>query len=164
MNGQVPKITTPGHDRTGDAARMRQAVQGPVRVDRAPGALGGETAAWLGERVSDARPGLRSFRCEFEIDARTGTDRARHVPALVTLGEIASSDVGWTMAVEWRPGDATADLPVFTGRLNVGPGRLELVGYYTPPGGHRRTSDVAPLDTATEAAGRWFLRRVASVL
>ena len=31
--------------RKGDAARMRQAVQGPVRVERAPGALGGETAA-----------------------------------------------------------------------------------------------------------------------
>ena len=66
--------------------------------------------------------------------------------------------------MEWRSGDATAHLPIFTGQLDVGPGRLELVGYYTPPGGHRRTTDVAPLDTATEAAGRWFLRRVAAVL
>ncbi len=150
--------------RKGDAARMRQAVQGPVHVERAPGALGGETASWLGERVSDARPGMRSFRCDFEIDARTGTDRARHASALVTLGPVTPSDTGWTIVVEWRPGDATARLPVFTGQLSVGPGRLELVGYYTPPGGHRRTSDVAPLDTATEAAGRWFLRRVAAVL
>ncbi|HTS15537.1 MAG TPA: hypothetical protein VMH24_07700, partial [Candidatus Sulfotelmatobacter sp.] len=92
------------------------------------------------------------------------TDRARHASTLVTLGHVAPSDTGWTVVVEWRPGDATAHLPVFTGQLNVGPGRLELVGYYTPPGGHRRTSDVAPLDTATEAAGRWFLRRVAAVL
>jgi len=162
-------MSGPGSDqtglgRTGDAARMRQAVQGPVRVDRAPMALGGDTATWLGERVSDLRPGLRSFRCDFEIDARTGTDRARHASTLVTLGKITPSDVGWMMAVEWRPGDRAGDLPVFTGQLNVGPGRLELVGYYTPPGGHRRTSDVAPPDTATEAAGRWFLRRVASVL
>ncbi|HXR27875.1 MAG TPA: hypothetical protein VN771_08410 [Candidatus Baltobacteraceae bacterium] len=143
---------------------MRQAIQGPLHLERAPLALGAETAHWLGERVSDDRPGLRSFRCDFEIDARTGLDAARHASALVTLGQVAPTVTGWTMAVEWRSGSATAALPVFTGRLNVGPGRLELVGYYTPPGGHRRTSDVAPLNTTTEAAGRWFLRRVAAVL
>ena len=164
MSGQPPGSGPSSLAGTGDAARMRQAVQGPVHVERAPRALGSETATWLGERVSDQRPGLRSFRCDFEIDVRTGTDRARHVSALVTLGQVAPSEVGWMMAVEWRSGDTTADLPVFTGQLNVGPGRLELVGYYTPPGGHRRTSDVAPPDTATEVAGRWFLRRVASVL
>ncbi len=164
MSGQAPRSDPGSPGRTGDAARMRQAVQGPVHVDRAPSALGAETASWLGERVSDQRPGLRSFRCDFEIDARTGMDRARHTSALVTLGVVTPSDTGWTVTVDWRPGGETADLPIFTGRLNVGPGRIELVGYYTPPGGHRRTSDVAPPDSATEAAGRWFLRRVAAVL
>jgi hypothetical protein len=155
---------------------MRRAIQGPVHLDRAPAALGSETAAWLGERVSDDRPGMRSFRSDFEIDSRTGPSVVRHEAALVSLGPVEPADSGWIVQVEWRSDPvvgvdvaseargATADLPTFTGQLRLEAGRIELVGYYTPPGGHLRATDVAPPNSMTEAAGRWFLRRVAAVL
>lgn len=143
---------------------MRRAVQGPVHLDRVPSALGADTAAWLGDRVSDDRPGMRSFRCDFEIDSRTGPSAVRHESALVSLGQVVAAESGWTVPVEWRSGSATAELPTFTGQLRLESGRIELVGYYTPPGGHRRTTDVAPPNSMTEAAGRWFLRKVAAVL
>lgn len=164
MSDPVPRSASASPEGPGDAARMRRAVQGPVHLDRAQAALGSTTATWLGERVSDDRPGMRSFRCDFEIDSRTGPSTVRHEAALVSLGQVMPADTGWTVQVEWRSGSATADLPTFTGQLRLESGRIELVGYYTPPGGRLRATDVAPPNSMTEAAGRWFLRRVAAVL
>jgi hypothetical protein len=127
--------------------------------------LGRQDAKWLGERAPDPEPTVRLFLCDLELHTG-GSHRALfRKSALVGFGEPKRDGGGWVVPVEWHAATLAPLFPVFAGRLRIRPDRIELDGRYAPPGGKLGYMlDAALLGVAARGTGRWFLRKLASVL
>jgi len=148
-----------------DAAPLRLALAGQLRLAWVPKLFGLETAPWLGERAPDVRPGARTYRCDLDLQVGGDDHLILREAVLVTISAIVPAGPGWDVWIDWRAATAGSSFPVFAGKLRLRPGRLELSGYFSPPGGRvddRR--DVAALESAVRATGRWLLRTVGAML
>lgn len=144
---------------------MRLALAGPLRLAWVPKLFGLDTAPWLGERAPDVRAGARTYRCDLDLQVGGDDHIMLRESVLVTISAVTPVESGWDVWIDWRAAAVAPRFPVFAGLLRLRPGRLELTGYFSPPGGRvDRRADVAALDTVVRATGRWFLRTVGAVL
>ena len=85
--------------------------------------------------------------------------------AIVGLGEPRHDDATWIVPIEWFAATFAPLFPVFVGELRLQADRVGLHGSYVPPGATIGYAlDRALLGVAARGTGRWFLRKVASVL
>jgi hypothetical protein len=149
------------------AGVMKLYVAVPARVDlsRVAAVLGLPDADWLGPRISEEASEIRRYSCDLEL--RVGPDRRAtfRKSAIVGLGIPARANGTWAVPIEWRAATLAPLFPVFAGLLRVHEERIELDGYYAPPGGAiGYVLDRAILHIVAQGTGRWFLEKVVSAL
>jgi hypothetical protein len=136
-----------------------------IDLERVSTVLGGHEAAWLGERVAGTAPDVRCFLGDLELHPQGVGPLLFRKSALVGLGPIRRTADGWLMPIDWRAASLAPLFPVFAGTLQLRPDRLELDGYYAPPGGELgQLADQALLRRAAGWTARWLIRRIAAQL
>lgn len=149
----------------GGSARLNVSLGTTVRLDRVMTTFGAEEAPWLGERVAVGPNGMRRFSCDLELLVGPETRSLFRKAAIVGLGTPREGGDGWIVPVEWFAASLAPLFPVFVGELRLDSDRVELRGNYLPPGGViGSVLDRALLSRAARGTGRWFLRKIASVL
>ena len=148
------------------AALVKLYIARPARIDlRGVPVAFGPDADWLGECLSEEPSGMRRYACDLEL--QVGPDRRAtfRKSAIVGLGALARVDDAWVVPVEWHAATLAPLFPVFVGHLRLRTERVELDGWYTPPGGKiGYVLDRALLHIAARGTGRWFLHKVEAVL
>ena len=139
----------------------------PARLDlgRVPAAFGRSDADWLGQLLPEETSEIRYFSCDLELNV--GPDRRGifRKSAIVGVGVPTHHGNAWLVPIEWRAATLAPLFPVFAGRLRLSADRITLNGHYAPPGGAiGYVLDRALLNIAARGTGRWFLRKVVSVL
>ena len=137
-------------------------VELPARIDldRVTVAFGSE-AAWLGEPLPPAMPGIRLFACDLELRVLPDRRATFRKSAVVGLGEPVRDRGGWMVPIEWRAATRAPLFPVFAGHLRLTARHLELDGQYLPPGGTvGYVVDRLLLHVAANGTGHWFLQKV----
>ena len=152
-------------DRSERVSRLYVSELTAVDLERAPAILGGPSAAWLGERVADSAPDVRCFLGDLELHPQGMGPLLFRKSAVVGLGLLRPTVDGWLVPIEWRAATLAPLFPVFAGTLRIRADRLELDGYYGPPGGALgQLADEAFLRRAAVWTARWLLRRISAAL
>jgi len=111
------------------------------------------------------RTGMRRFSCDLELRVSPERLELFRKAAIVGLGEPRHDDGSWIVPIEWFAATFAPLFPVFVGELRLQADRVGLHGSYVPPGATIGYAlDRALLSVAARGTGRWFLRKVASVL
>jgi hypothetical protein len=163
MSGTKPTQATLGE--IASVVSLRLAIPARLDLGRVPAAFGRPDADWLGQRVPDDVSEIRRFACDLELNV--GPDRRAmfRKSAIVGVGAPVRDDASWLVPIEWRAATLATLFPVFAGHLRLSADRIELDGYYAPPGGTiGYVLDRALLRIAARGTARWFLRKVVWVL
>jgi hypothetical protein len=149
----------------GGVARLDVTLAAAVDLSHAGTVFGSLEARWLGERVADGPDGMRRFSCDLELQVSPDARSLFRKAAIVGLGEPRREGETWSVPIEWFAATLAPLFPVFVGELRLRSDRIDLRGTYVPPGGVIGYAlDRALLGIAARGTGRWFLRKVASVL
>jgi len=127
-------------------------------------ALLGSDPPWSGVFSAGTEvAGLRRYAIDLRL--RIGGDSTGLTTfskaAYLDLGRPRRTTHGWEIEISWRASTAAPLFPVFSGRLLVGPEKLQIEGLYAPPGGAvGRVADRMLLHVAANATARWLLDEV----
>lgn len=163
LSATKPTLVTPGE--IAGVVSLRLAIPARLDLGRVPAAFGRADADWLGQRVPDEASEIRRFSCDLEMSVGLDRPAMFRKSAIVGVGAPVRHDDSWLVPVEWRAATLAPLFPVFAGHLRLRADRIELDGHYAPPGGTiGYVLDRALLRIAARGTGRWFLRKVVSVL
>lgn len=156
----------PAEERVG-TSRLHVSHAASASADRAAEVLGTGRTAWLGELV-EAGDGEAAGRYLLDLELRV-SDAAPRVAfrkaAYVDIGPLMVDGHRLWLEISWRAAGLTPLFPVFAGRLAWRDGKLELNGYYAPPGGSvGLVADRLLLNVAARATGRRLLEHIAEAM
>jgi hypothetical protein len=147
---------------------LRTSQRAVVPLDEAAKALRAADLGWLGVPASamGSHSSRRTFRCDLRLPVHAiGHDVEFRKAAIVELGPLREGAGQLSLDITWRSATLSPLFPVFAGRLTVTGDRIEVDGWYAPPGGRIGvTIDRALLGIAARRTAAWFLRLVAETL
>lgn len=129
--------------------------------------LGDRRFDWLGEPVAPERAGDPP-RHLLDLQFRSGAGAAPTLlrkAAYVEVGPLQPLPDGCEVEIRWRAATLAPLFPVFAGSLRWSGNRLELDGWYQPPGGGVGIiADRVLLNRIAQGTGEWLLERVAAAI
>jgi len=147
---------------------LRVSQRAVISLDEAAEAFRAADLGWLGEPASDVSSYLsrQTYRCDLRLPVHViGHDVEFRKAAIVELGPLREGTGQLSLDITWRSATLAPLFPVFAGRLTVTADRIEVDGWYAPPGGRIGVAiDRALLGIAARRTAAWFLRLVAETL